>query len=332
MTDLPIVYNTPGSTLYFSTQFTKADGTGTAPASVSVIITDPDGTATTYTYTGGNVDPNEVVSDGSGAFHIALQPFNTVKPSGVWNAVWVGAGGLVEYGTQVLTEAIRVTDVSGVGTGMLTAYFTIEELKSRLGMDQDDTKDDYELRLTQQATTDWITTYTGRTFYQINETRTFRPDNVWDLFINDVVSISSFKLDYDGDGVYETTWVEGTEYQLLRYMSHYNQHDLGTPRPYNQVQVLSSGPPSTQGGQWLPWVWPFTRQDRVQITGIWGWPSVPANVTMAALYVAAEMFMSKNAPFGMTGIADLGVIKIQASPWVVELLRPYIDMRGKVGV
>lgn len=332
MTDLPIIYNTPGATLYASVQFTKADGTGTAPAAVSIVITDPTGVATTYTYTGGNVDPNEVVSDGSGAFHIALQPFSVTKPSGVWNYVWLGTGGLVQYGSQIFTGAASVIPVGEIGIGLVNQYCTMAELKSRLNIEQTDTKDDYEIQLVIQTVTDWITTYCGRHFYQINETRTFRPDNVWDLFINDLVSVTTFKLDYDGDGVYETTWTQGTNYQLLRYMSHYNQHDLGIARPFNQVQVLSSGPPSTQGGQWLPWVWPFTRQDRVQISGVWGWPDVPSNVHMAALYIAAEMFMAKNAPFGVAGIADLGIVKVQASPWVVELLRPYIDMRGKVGV
>lgn len=334
MTDLPIVYNTPGDTLYFDARFTKADGTGTAPAAVSVVVTDPDGAASTYTYTAGNTDPDSVVSDGSGAFHIALQPFSGTVPSGIWNAVWLGTGGMVPHGSQVFTQAVRVVPVAETAVGLNNAYCTLEELKSRLGIDLSDTKDDYEMQTVITTVTDWITNYCGRHFYQVNEVRTFRPEGVWALVIDDVVTINQLALDYKGNGVYDTLWAEDNEYQCLRYMNQYNARDRGQPWPRNYIQVTSTsslGAP-TQGGGWLPWIWPFTRQDRIQIDAVWGWPSVPWGVTQAALYIAAEMFMAKNAPFGVSGIADLGIIKIQASPWVVELLRIYKNPTKTVGV
>ena len=77
---------------------------------------------------------------------------------------------------------------------------------------------------------------------------------------------------------------------------------------------------------------PFTRKDRVKITGIWGWADVPPNVTAAALILAADLFKAKDAPWGIAGFGDLGMVKVQSNPWVVELLRGYINVSSKVGV
>lgn len=336
MTNQPIYYNNVDQVIPVSAQFTKADGvTGTIPATVAIVVTDPHGTATTYTYTNGNVDPNNVVSDGSGAFHIWLTPFTggSPSPAGLWTYVWMGTGGLVNQGFQVFTGTFRVLSYADTALGMTTWYCSKEELKSRLQIAQTDTKDDYEIQLAIQSVTDWITTYCGRHFYQMSEVRTYRPGNVWNLAIDDLVTCTSLDLDYDGDGVYEVHWTENVNFQLMRIGDNYNAHNMGVARPKNYLQVLM-GPANSNpiGGQWLPWLWPFTAQNRVKITGIWGWPDIPPNVTMAALILAADLFKAKDAPWGVAGIGDMGMVKVQSNPWVVELLRGYINMAAKVGV
>jgi hypothetical protein len=209
-------------------------------------------------------------------------------------------------------------------------YCGMEELKSRLQI-EDDT-DDYEIQLAISTVTDWINSYCGRHFYQITEARTYRPDNVWTLTIDDLVSASSVDLDYDGDGVYEVHWVQDVNYQLLRYDGNYNQHDMGVARPSNYLQVTQGTSGNPAGGQWLPWLWPFTRQNRVQVTGTWGWPTIPPNVTQAALIMAADLFKAKDAPWGIAGFGELGLVKTQTSPMIVELLRGYINVQNKVGI
>ena len=329
MTNAPIYYDTADQVVPITVAFTKADGTPTSPASVAVVVTDPHGTATTYTYVGGNVDPNAVVSDGSGTFHVWL---TNPATSGLWTYVWMGSGGAVAQGFQVLTGTFRVLSYNDTGLGMTTWYCSKEELKSRLQIAATDTKDDYEIQLAIQAVTDWITTYTGRHFYRVSEVRTYVPTNVWNLEVDDLVTCTSLDLDYDGDGIYEVHWTENVNFQILRYPANHNQHDAGVARPNNYIQVTSGTPGNPAGGQWFPWLWPFTRQDRVKITGIWGWPDVPPNVTMAALILASDLFKAKDAPWGVAGIGDMGMVKVQSNPWVVELLRPYINVSAKVGV
>jgi hypothetical protein len=330
VTNQPIYYDNADQVIPVSVKFTKSDGTGTAPATVAVVVTNPYGASTTYNYAAG-VDPNNVVSDGSGAFHIWLTPFTggSPPPPGLWTYVWMGTGGAVNQGFQIFTGTFRVISYADLGLGMTTWYCSKEELKSRLQIDATDTSDDYEMQLAIQSVTDWITTYCGRHFYRVTEARTYRSDNVWNL--DDLVTATSVDLDYDGDGVYEVHWTENVNFQLYRYPNNYNAHDGGVARPNNYLQV-TNGTTSNPGGQWLPWIWPFTPQNRIKITGIWGWPDVPPNVTMAALILAADLFKAKDAPWGVAGIGELGMVKVQSNPWVVELLRGYINVSNKVGV
>lgn len=317
MTDLPVYYGNPDQVIPVPVEFIGTPGT------IVLTVTDPTGTATVYS--GG-----QVISEGGNKYKVLVQ--QNPLPAGLWTCTWTGIGGSAANDAEIYVSTFRVIALTDTGTGMVSWYCSMEELKSRLQIDQSDTDDDYEIQLVLQTVTDWITGYCGRHFYQVTEERTYRPDNVWAMPIDDIVTCTSVDLDYDGDQVYEVHWVENRDYQLLRYPSNYNLNNLGVPRPRNQLQVLMASAGSPSGGQWLPWLWPFTAQNRVKITGTWGWPSVPPNVTQAALYIAAEMFKAKDSPFGVAGISDLGLIKIQASPWVGELLRLYKNPRNTVGV
>lgn len=332
MTNSAVYFNNVDQLIPVTVLFTKTDGTGTNPAAVSIVVTDPNGTATTY---GSGTDPNNIVSDGTGAYHIWLTPFTggSPPPPGLWSYVWMGTGGSVANGFQIHTGTFRVFSYNDVSqAGFTLAYCAKEELKSRLSIPQTDTADDYEIQLAINTVTDWINSYTGRHFYRITEARTYRPDNVWNLKIDDIVTCTTLQLDYDGDGVYETTWTEGTNFQLMRYDYDYNLHNWGVERPRNYLQVLQGVNGNPAGGQWLPWLVPFTNQNRVKITGVWGWPQIPSAVTTAALMLAADLFKAKDAPWGVAGINDFGLVKVQNSPQVVELLRAYINVSRKVGV
>lgn len=338
MADTPIYYDAGGAPVLVDAQFTNASGAsvGVAPTAVTLMVVDPAGGQDIFTYNPADTDPtNKIISDGNGRFHLLLDLTNISNPgaTGLYSYVWTGAGGGVANGTQVFVGSFRVLPfLTATGMQKTSWYCSKEELKSRLGIDSFDDKDDYELELVMGTVTDWITRYCGRHFYQISEVRTFVPMTVWDLKIDDIVSVTSVDLDYQGDGNYDVHWVEDQDFQLVRFPGSYNVHDEGIAQPFNMLQVTSGTNSNPVGGQWLPWIVPFTRRDRVQITGVWGWEHVPWNVTQAALYIAAEMFKAKDSPFGVAGFEQIGIVKIQASPWVVELLRPYKNVRKTVGV
>jgi len=304
--------------------FLSATGIAADPTSVSCVVTDPTGTATTYNYNGSPPN-NTILRSGTGQYTLLLTGLTV---PGLYTFVWVGTGANVN---QVTPGTFRLTSLTDIdNAGMQFWYCGMEELKSRLQIE--DNADDYEIQLAISTVTSWINNYCGRHFYQITEARTYRPDNVWTMPVDDIVTCTSVDLDYDGDGVFEVHWTENVNFQLYRYDYNYNKHDLGIKWPSNYLQVLSSSPANIAGGQWLPWLWPFTHQDRVKVTGVWGWPVIPPDVTMAALILSADLFKAKDAPWGVAGIGDLGMVKVQSNPWVMEMLRPYINPRNKVGV
>jgi hypothetical protein len=330
-----VYYNSPSEgAAVVPVTFTSLAGTVTDPSTVTCVVTDPTGASTTYNYLTG---PNNTITRTS-AGNYALN-ITGLTVAGLYVTTWVGTGNNVQ---QVSPYTFRLVPLSDVGTGMQLWYTGREELKSRLNIT--DSTSDYEIQLAIQAVTNWINSYCGRHFYQLSEARTYCPDNIWELHIDDLVSTPSVvssvqvKLDYDGDGTFETSWTQGVNYQLKlgtpgNYMDNYNVNAAGVPRPYTQLQVLMGTPGSNGvGGGWLPFIWPYTHLDRVQITGTWGWNTIPPSVQHASILLCTDLFKSKDAPWGIAGTAETGLMRVQSNPWAVELLHDYVNTRRKVGV
>lgn len=283
------------------------------PNTVSIVVTDPAGNAVTHTYQGtGEAD---VLRSAVGVYTLTV-PCSPSVPGieGLWSYVWIGAGAV----SDVQPGTWRVFP-----TGLGNFYCGLEELKDRLGIT--DNTDDFAAQQAVQAASTWIQEYTGQHFYRLTESRTFVPHSIWELTVDPLVGITSLNVDQDGDGVFEDVWVQNTDYQLRLGRDRYNINALGVKRPFKQVQVL-------QSGKWFPYIYPYAHFDRVQITGTWGWPAVPPPVSQACLVLAAQWFKEKDAPFGVAGVSDFGVVRIQSNPWLVEMLRPYTEQEKKVGV
>ena len=235
---------------------------------------------------------------------------------GLWGYEWVGTGNVsdVQPGTwRVLPEK----------TSQLW-YVGLEEMKDRLGITEPD--EDYALQTSIAAATGWINTHCGRHFNRVTEQRTYQPGNVWILEIDDLVDDPSISVSVDqtGTGVFDQHWVRGTDYVLRYGTGLFNPAPDGIARPFRQLQVV-------QSGKWLPFTWPYSNLNRVAITGPWGWPQVPWAVTEACRMLSADLFKMKDAPFGISGVSDLGVVRANANPWIIEQLTPYV-CRRKVGV
>ncbi len=48
----------------------------------------------------------------------------------------------------------------------------------------------------------------------------------------------------------------------------------------------------------------------MQVTAKWGWPSVPDDINMACLILTADLYKRKDAPGGILGLGDLGVVRM----------------------
>lgn len=294
-----------------SNTFTSS-GSPADPSTVSCVVTEPAGVAVTHTYAGAA--PADIVKVSTGTYTLSVPCSPSVTGvDGLWSFVFIGTGAVsdVQPGTwRVLPEAVG------------QFYCGLEELKDRLGIT--DNTDDSSAQMAIQAASSWINEYVGQHFYRVTESRTFRPYNIWELDIDPVISVTALNVDTTGNGPFDEAWVQNVDYQLIVAHNEYNVNAAGVQRPYRKVQVL-------QAGKWFPFTWPYSHLDRIQIIGTWGWPAVPPGVAQACLVLAAQWFKEKDAPFGVAGVSDFGVVRIQSNPWVVEQLRPYIYTRRKVG-
>jgi hypothetical protein len=277
----------------------KVGTTPTDPSTVSLAVTDPLGATTTYTYAGGTVSKT---TTGIYTKDVAC------SSAGEWSYKWTGTGTAadVELGTWTVQE-----------TQLGRLYVTPQMLKSRLGIPQTDITSDYELHAACFAASRAIEQYCERVFYRTasSEVRTFVPAGWYELPLpafSDLVSITTLATDNTGDGVYETTWAT-SDYQLLPV----NPQAAPETKPYERIRAV--------GTLTFPLMIPLilARLDRVQITGVFGWPAVPQGVRMAAAILAAETFRLKDAPFGIATFGDMGAIRVRQNPMVEAFAAPY---------
>lgn len=282
-------------------------GTPTDPSAVSLVVTDPVGNQTTYTYGGAGT----ITKVSTGVYEQNV----SCTTDGMWSYVWVGTSAA----SDVVAGTWYVMPVT-----QARFYTSVEQLKSRLGIT--DTADDFECQLAVQGAAAWIEQFTGRFFWQEAGVRTYRNHSIYDMDIDDVVSVSGLATDTTGDGVYDTVWTSG-QYQLEVTEHEYNTASKGEPWPYTKIQALG-----VPGGLYLPYVWAWSSQNRVQVTGTFGWPAVPVLVRQASLQLASDYLKLKDAPFGIVGLAEMGGMRVLENPTIASMLRRYVKPKVKVGV
>lgn len=283
----------------------KVNGVATDPTTVTVTVTDPLGASTSYTW------PGTVNRSGPGAFWAEVA---TPTP-GEWSFTWTGTGTVkdVEHGSFTVLE-----------TALGHLYATPQQLKSRVGLAATDSSADLELHGACYAASRAVENSCSRAFWRTtpSETRTFVPDGE-DLFevnlgpFNDLVSVTSLATDLDADGVFETVW-SPSDY----YLEPVNPAAGPERRPYTRVRAVGSAFFPTL---YYPRYWgvQYGHRDRVQITGVFGWPAVPEPVREATRMLAAQLFRMRDAPLGVASFGEIGVARVRSNPIVEEMLAPY---------
>ena len=180
-------------------------------------------------------------------------------------------------------------------------YVTAAQLKTRLGIS--DSTDDTAITAAVNAASRWIDNHCNRRRFGFNVTtsataRVYRPLTLYRCRIDDVSSTTSLtvKIDQGQDGTFETTWTNNTHF-LLEPLDAVASD--GDSRPYTSLTTIESN--------FFPRSY---RRPSVQVTALWGWPAVPSLVTEACYQLAEETFKLKDAPFGVAGVNDFGVLRI----------------------
>lgn len=179
--------------------------------------------------------------------------------------------------------------------------------------DVSDPIDDTTLATLITAVSRLIEKETGRIFYKRpstgTETRYYTAVESGALFIDDCVSISELATDDTNDRTYATIW-SPTDYDL----NPYNAPLEVEPEPYTQITRTPNG------------LYYFPNYAKgVRIKGVWGWSSVPAQITQAALLQTQRWFKRKDAIFGVMGSADMGQLQVipKIDPDVSIMLKNY---------
>lgn len=105
----------------------------------------------------------------------------------------------------------------------------------------------------------------------------------------------------------DTTWIS-SDYKLY---PRNGIVDGQTGWPYREIRAAN---PSTLRFD----------EDGLTVTAKWGWASVPAPVKQACLILAAETFQIKDAPFGVAGMDQFGVIRVRDNRMAAAKLAPYV--------
>ena len=286
-----------------TTQQLNLDGSYT-PANAGTLtltILRPDGTQKSY---------SSPVNDGTGLYHQDV-PVADLGQAGTYLFEWISTG-------TAAGETSGEFDVYDPFADSLSQeYCTIEELKSRLQITS--TTDDLQLELAVVSASRAIDGYCERYFFKTTATRTYVPDDLYRTRVDDLVSVTTLATDPGGTtaqgGTFPVTWA-ASDFQLLPY----NPGKIGEPWPYTSIRAV--------GHFTFPWVTPLLlmRMDRVQVTGVFGWPAVPQAVHIATLIAAGELFRMRDTPVGgdIAGEFTIGSLGASVASRMGELLAPYM--------
>lgn len=199
-------------------------------------------------------------------------------------------------------------------------YVTLPEVKAWMSADPEDwtganPKDDlYEAAI--NAVSRYIDKKCKRHFFQVTEARDLQADDLYNLALphfHDLVDVTTFTTDEDGDGVFETTWIENTDFELRPKAIKAAPEE----KPYRSVRAIGRTFPINvvAGG----------RLERIRINGVWGWPDIPDAITQATKIQVARVIKRKEAPEGILGLNQFGVLRVSGKPDpdVMDLIGPY---------
>ena len=122
------------------------------------------------------------------------------------------------------------------------------------------------------------------------------------VYVDDIGTTSnlSVALDINGNGTYTKTLTLNQDYIL----DPLTAASLG--RPFTQLTMVSN----TETWPIFPGLTQNGLRPGVQVTARWGWPSVPDDINMACLILTADLYKRKDAPGGILGLGDLGVVRM----------------------
>lgn len=196
-------------------------------------------------------------------------------------------------------------------------YCTLSDVKDALRLGADDTFDDSLIEIAIESASREIDGYCERRFVSETATRLYIPTDSFLVDIDDLQALTTLKTSPDGDA-FSVTWSD-TDYQL----EPLNGLAGGLVTPYTRLRAI---------GEYLFPIWDprnvNAHEATVQLTGVFGWPSIPTAVRQACIILSMRLFKRLDSPLGAVGMGDIGVIRVSRFDSDIEsLLSPFRKVR-----
>jgi hypothetical protein len=181
-------------------------------------------------------------------------------------------------------------------------YATLTQIKGYMSI-SDNTDNDLLEDLIESASRS-IDRIANRRFYldATASARLYRAYSDIFVYVDDIGTTSSLvvKTDSNGNGTYAKTLTLNQDYILDPLTAS------SLNRPFTQLTMVSN----TETWPIFPGLTQNGLRPGVQVTARWGWPSVPDDINMACLILTADLYKRKDAPGGILGLGDLGVVRM----------------------
>ena len=199
-------------------------------------------------------------------------------------------------------------------------YATRNQVKAALRIGTADTLDDDLIDNCVGAASRLIDGYCNRRFWQSGtaEARVFQAEDSFYCSIDDVAGTAlTLKTSSQADGTFDVTW-KVSDYQL----EPLNGNLDGLTWSYDKIRAVGDYLFPTVNAN-------YGEQALVQVTAVFGWPSVPEPITQATIIQASRIFKRYDSPLGVAGFGDLGAIRVSRflDPDMAQLVEPYRRMR-----
>jgi hypothetical protein len=199
-------------------------------------------------------------------------------------------------------------------------YATRNQVKAALRIGTADTLDDDLIDNCVGAASRLIDGYCNRRFWQTGtaEARVFQAEDSFYCSIDDIAGTAlTLKTSTQADGTFDLQWSR-SDYQL----EPLNGNLDGLTWSYDKIRAVGDYLFPTVNAN-------YGEQALVQVTAIFGWPSVPEPVTQATIIQASRIFKRYDSPLGVAGFGDLGAIRVSRflDPDMAQLVEPYRRMR-----
>ena len=199
-------------------------------------------------------------------------------------------------------------------------YATRNQVKAALRIGTADTLDDDLIDNCVGAASRLIDGYCNRRFWQTGtaEARVYQAEDSFYCSIDDIAGTAlTLRSSTQADGTFDLTW-KVSDYQL----EPLNGNLDGLTWSYDKIRAVGDYLFPTVNAN-------YGEQALVQVTAVFGWPSVPEPVTQATIIQASRIFKRYDSPLGVAGFGDLGAIRVSRylDPDMAQLVEPYRRMR-----